>query len=443
MKNCKDGIVRITSAGSSALTFPIPGADPVISQLRPDQPVYLDRRDTWHYHGDDPKPGEWPVYPPEAGVRRAGKKLVPVKSVRSDAKVGYVISAELAESHINRSKRDDAAAPYDPSTGMGAHKGLNLNIVHRHAAAKAKYVLLGPDKRMHKCKRIDLHPLAAQRIATARRILFVLEGTPKNDAVVSAGEAVFSVPSVTLWDPQELRRWISFIERRNPSATIFVVPDADWIDNLDVDRQALLVRSCIRRAGMPAYIAAPPVQVGLSQCKCEPVGRTSNGRMCEDCGGYFKGVDDFLGAGGTVDDLIVHGREAPVDRIDRWDAPHLRLDRLQGDRWALKGLSHHAKPDGHIDASVDTLARIMDFKKKPRAVQALEDLDGTIDIEGSLATKVEKWKYIDDDTGEIHVVPVLDWIERPTISVRPEYRAKETPDVRLGEFFIADWSAAA
>lgn len=71
----------------------------------------------------------------------------------------------------------------------------------------------------------------------------MLEGTLKNDAVLSRGEAVFSVPSVTLWDYRELQAFTrTFLEGK----TIFIVPDADWFENSPVDRHARLVRSLIR-----------------------------------------------------------------------------------------------------------------------------------------------------------------------------------------------------
>ena len=85
---------------------------------------------------------------------------------------------------------------------------------------------------------------------------------------------------------------------------VFVVPDADWIDNPMVDWQALLVRTYLREAlgDSMVYIAAPPVE--FYECHR----------------GAKKGVDDWLGTNGSgvgqkhadppgIDGLIIRGKE--------------------------------------------------------------------------------------------------------------------------------------
>ena len=401
------------SSGLLLPKSPIPGGSPVIPQLRPDKPVLVDSQKRWHFHGQ--LADELPVFPPEAGAKRVGKRLPSL----------LILQGEDALAHINRSRGER----YDSQTGLGSHYGENRDDVHFHLDL-AKYVLLGKGL----CQRIDLHPWASLRVANAPRIFFVLEGALKNDAIISAGEAVFSVPSVTMWDPCELKRWIAHIRRINPEATIFVVPDADWISNPQVELQAYYVRSCVRRSGLRAHIAAPPVQHGQEKCECSPGGRTSNGRTCDACGGFLKGVDDFLGAGGTIDGLIVSGREAPHDSIDSWkpDATE-NLARVQRARRALTELSQHANDDGSLYTPISTLARIEAIRKRA-VVETLDDLAGAIEVEGSLATDVKDWWYIDEATGEVHVARVLDWIERPTIVVRRDFRAVKNPDVTVGEF---------
>ena len=87
--------------------------------------------------------------------------------------------------------------PYDPATGEGQHNGIPVDVVHKHPPHAAKYVLLG------KASRIDLHPWAEQLLPEVEAVFFVLEGTPKTDAVLSAGGVAFGVPSVTCWDPDD------------------------------------------------------------------------------------------------------------------------------------------------------------------------------------------------------------------------------------------------
>jgi hypothetical protein len=174
-----------------------------------------------------------------------------------------------------------------------------------------------------------------------------------------------------------------------------------------------------------AYIAAPPARDDQRQCKCEPVGRTSNGADCDLCGGYLKGIDDFLGAGGTIGDLLLTDREAPQSIDDwAWAGSWSRVERRRRAGYALEGLALHANEEGSAYLPLGTLARIMGVRKRD-VLATLEDLSNAIDVEGSLATEVEVWNGRE----------ILDWVERPTIFVKPEFRAIEKPDaVRLGGF---------
>jgi hypothetical protein len=237
------------------------------AQLRPDIEVITDPRPRWRFHGPSWGEGEWPVFPPEAGA--AAGKYLPRK---------FVKTPEQAEDHIRV-----------------RHGGVNVEVVHRDDKEPAKYVF-PPGLNV---KRIELHPMATELLAKAERVFFVLEGSLKNDAVLSAGGAVFNVASVTLWDPGELDRFARAYLR---GKVVIVVPDADWFDNDFVDRQALHVRTALRHLGIDAYIAAPPIEFM----------KIVDGKKKD------QGVDDFLGAGYLLDDLIVRGKEAGRG-VYQWD----------------------------------------------------------------------------------------------------------------------------
>ena len=394
-----------------------PGFPAVIPQLRPDQPVVLDDQPVWHYHGAGV--GGWPVYPPAAGDNLAGRKLTPVRKIGRLNEVsgaqgkrwGYVISPGLAEAHISRSK----SPPYDPETGEGDHRGVNLDVVHFHVPHAAKYVLLGSEE--GSCKRIDMQPIAVERLRGARRLFFVLEGVLKNDALLSAEEVVASVPSVTLWDPDTIRRFARWIQEVAPRGlVVYVVPDADWIENDQVIRQAMFVRACFRSAGVHAEIAAPPAIRSQPKCACKPVGRVSRFGACRDCGGYLKGLDDFMGGGGSVEQMQVRLVGAPLPQVAAWShaSRRLRVDRLARAHRAIVGLSEHDEGDG-LYVPMNTLARIMGVRKRA-LVQTLEDIGDAVEIEGDLATEVGKWSG------------VLDWREgeRPRVRVRDDFRAQRS-----------------
>jgi hypothetical protein len=405
-------VSRVVNQGGGLVMpkYAAPGFDAIAPQLRPDKPVIVDGRGKWQYHGPKPKLGEWPVFPPEAGEKRAGKRL-PRRLVISEAQ---------AAPHINR----DREGQYDATTGLGDHNGVNVDAVHYHAPEEAKYVLLGDSKR------IDVGP-SPEGLSEAQRVFFVLEGKLKHLAVESAGEVVCSVASVTLWEPAYLRR---FAERFLAGRPVFIVPDADWIDFTRnrgaVFRQAMYVRTVLRDEGIHAYIAAPPAPDGVGQCKCEPVGHTLNGTTCEKCGGYFKGVDDFLGAGGTIDNLRVLDREEPLAEIwahvdDELDIPYQRRKR---DVAALIGLSLHDR-DGLLNVPLKTLQRIIGTWKPQLVSEILQELGDAVVIFGSLAISKQERKRED---GTIAIV--WDWDERPTIHVRDDLRAIET-ETRFAEFW--------
>lgn len=395
LSKTKRGTVSKIVNQSSGLVMPKhapPGYAPIPPQLRPDRAVILDDRVTWHQHGVT---SSWPVFPEPAG-NAAGKHLPKTR----------VLLGDTLEAHIRKGR---SRMPYDPATGEGDHHGIDVEGVHRHAPSEAKYVLLGDDGAN---SRIDLHPWALEMLPHAERVFFVLEGTLKNDAVLSAGEAVFSVPSVTLWDSRELSR---FAETFLVGKTVIVVPDADWFLNPAVDRQALYVRETLRSvAGLQAHIAAPPIE-GLEH--------------------GIKGVDDFLGiGGGTIPQLVVRGREAPMwgsggvkrpggSGIFFWGSIQAYPDTALK---ALKGLSLHADADGRVRAPMATLARIMGTRKG-RLLDMLRRYTenpvgwAAFEIEGSLEVAEMRVR----DRKNSRWLRLYDWAQKPTIIVRPEYRSSE------------------
>jgi hypothetical protein len=306
------------------------GFPPIPPQLRPDRPIILDRRTIWHYHG--PKTEDWPVFP-EAADGAAGKKF-PRQRIMYGAR---------ADSHVRAEGED-----YDLETGSGEHNGQPIDVVHRHAPRDAKYVLLGAGKR------IDLHPFAKQLLPDARVVFFVLEGTPKTDAVLSAGGVAFGVPSVTCWDPCELT---VFASRCLQGKTLLVVPDADWATNWQVERQALKIRTLLRRRGVDAYVCAPPF----------------------DAIPYYKGVDDHLGAGKTLDELVIEGREPNFDRI--WAATRcVQYQRRKSAFNALENLSLYVNTDGTLTVSFAAIKRLLDIRDSDRVLPVLKSIEHTFTV---------------------------------------------------------------
>jgi hypothetical protein len=117
------------------------------------------------------------------------------------------------------------------------------------------------DRSRSLAKRIDVHPFAVERFETAERVYFGIEGCIKADAILTAiletGEpaTVFSVPSVTLWDARELKR---FAMKYLAGKIVIIVPDSDWHENPGVYTQAMLCRQYLRhRCRVEAHVEAP------------------------------------------------------------------------------------------------------------------------------------------------------------------------------------------
>lgn len=407
--------------------------DKVYAEIRPDVAVATSAPE-FHYHG--PRP-----YPPHVEVdAETGRPLNPETGRPLPRK--NIHSEEWARKggHLARTKYGD-----DHGNGRG-----DLDAVHSHQNI-AKYVFIpsgrvtqelevesGPprerrvrDKTDSVARRIDIHPLAVGLLESASRVYFGIEGCLKADAILTAGGAVFSVPSVTLWDAGELDTFAGWYLN---GKEVVIVPDADWSTKNEVLAQAMLCRSFLRNMGLSVCIAAPPVESG------------------------HKGVDDFLGAGGSLDELVVFGRE-PAHGIVDWLEEHLprdslgrrpRTDRVVRDAAAIEGLGLHSGDDGRCQMTIQKLARVVqveDRKRRPaeyvslaeqlaqsddsrtplhyeaakRAIQSLADC-AAVEISGSLETRRNRHGEIEWADGE-----------PPTFIVTKELRSRKTRPRTLGD----------
>jgi hypothetical protein len=220
---------------------------------------------------------------------------------------------------------------------------------------------------------------------------------------------------------------------------MFVGCDADWMDfprnRGAVFRQAMYTQTVYRELGIEAYMIAPPVpESAFKKCECDPKDllarnlpfvRISADLSCAYCGGYFKGHDEWYGAGGTMGDLRVVDRQPPFAAISKyiWSLPLHGLAR-EGRARALRGLSLHgwnqALGVSLLDVPLKTLGKIMDARRPQNVPLILEDLAGALEISGSL--EIEKREYPDDD---LKTRVAWDWVKRPHIHVRREFQPEE------------------
>jgi hypothetical protein len=242
-------------------------------------------------------------------------------------------------------------------------------------------------------RRIDVHPWVWPMLPEAERVFFVIEGCLKADALLSQGEVVFSVPSVSLWEAPELE---AFACRYLIGKMVIIGPDADWLHNPTVIAQARFCQAFLNRLGIRAFVAAPPQDTQ-------------------------KGVDDFLGAGGKLDDMDVLERRPPINLAEWMAMMGGRKDRRERDAKVLSALATHANAKGEYSASLQSLSRAIDYKKMrvSRAIRTLE-ATGAIMIDGDLTTRKSYW------SGQ------LEWKETPTITILPELRAEDV-QMKLGQ----------
>jgi hypothetical protein len=251
--------------------------------------------------------------------------------------------------------------------------------------------------------RLDVHLDAMQKIIDEPVVFFALEGCIKADSILSAGYAVFSVPSVSLWDCRELKafsdRYLATGPDDRGGKIVVVVCDADWSTNSQVYTQAFLCRSKLHTFRVPdVCVAAPPLTFR---------------------GENTKGVDDFLFAGGRLPELIVVDSVPPANLEEVVKALELehgirRRDRIARDVDMVRALSAYTGDDGTYAGAVEMLAKIWgerDFKQVNPAVTGLEEI-GAIEREGDARTRKSYFSGREE------------WVKTPTLTLIPKLRSE-------------------
>jgi hypothetical protein len=223
-------------------------------------------------------------------------------------------------------------------------------------------------------KRIDIHPDALVLLKAAResggRAFFVLEGALKADALLTAGEAVFDVPSVTLWrvPDAEMQKLVKLLQ----GVTVFIITDSDLESNPEVSLQAFVCRETLHEMGVEAYVAVPSPEPAY--CK-----------LHEAEAGAKRGIDDYLADGETVDDLQVIERQRS-DGLRQWMETmrgHIRRnDRHSTVTTVLGWMSLLADGQGRVKKRLKALASVSGYSRRTvfSAVEQLVEMDPDDDL---------------------------------------------------------------
>jgi hypothetical protein len=283
----------------------------------------------------------------------------------------------------------------------------------------AKYVYV---KGRGKAQRLGTHPWVRDKwrySAPEGLFIFVIEGTLKLDAVVSAGWPGIEAGSVTLWNAEvwdelavpppevednglyvkhvrELEEFARLHLRGVPTA---VVCDSDWAENWLVRAQVDAAVQILASCGVPAVGCAPPP--GCELCWDDPLT------------GYPKraknGVDDWLASaielGGdphdAMLDLIVRedgkddapGLDAAVDRASA------RADGRETARRLLRDLGRRATDSGVVPYRENAIAASIE-----RGTTTVQTHRKRLEEIGAL-TQIAEVEYRRNDSGRVVAIP--------------------------------------
>jgi hypothetical protein len=291
------------------------------------------------------------------------------------ARVGLRVDGELVED--GNGKVLVPTGHLHPDTGEVV---LPFDRPHAHLDW-AKYVYV---KGRGKAQRLGTHPWVRAREFAAPEglFVFVIEGTLKLDAVVSAGWPGIEAGSVTLWDavvhdevnagnedPADPRARFAreledFARLHLEGVPTAVVCDSDWAENWMVRAQVDAAVSILSDCGVPAVGCAPPP--GRELGWADPL--TGEPKRAK------HGIDDWLYLDGERPEDGRH--DALLDivvREDGVDAPGLeaavaqawkRSDARENCRTVVRELGRRATDSGVVAYKEDAIARSLQMETK-------------------------------------------------------------------------------
>jgi hypothetical protein len=364
----------------------------VLPELRPDTAISTATpKRHWHGYGDPPADDRYyerlnPDSEPGIAHRNkhhGGGNIEEVHDTRSPGKYHFAPNGKRDVTY----EHDHAEAYGGPDIRIRSKYSTYMSKAERwerHVASKAhngedvvglhKHTVRRPDPDDNNAKRLDIHPWASLLLNGAQEIFYGIEGCLKADAVLSAilqeqrMASVFSVPSVTLWDPEEMP---DFAQDELIGKRVVIVPDADWVENPRVIEQARLCRTYLRRMGVEdTLVAAPPHHIKDEEGKVK-----------------YKGVDDWLGSEeGSLDGLLVQHRVINEWAIKGFLYPlHLSKPRRARAHEMLVALAEHAGAGGTFYGTLARFAEVLGVERVRvgRAIKDLCELDA-ITLTGSL-----------------------------------------------------------
>jgi len=389
----------------------IPALPRIYPELKPLHPVHTDGP-TLHWHGDGEMPEWMPDHVKMPGERHLWQAHINRSKKKSSDAHGGDNTDELHYHwppakyvHLNETKFDGAFAHHhDEVKTYKRHPDRLRKHLDRHEHPEGTVGLhvhayrVADPTAPKMAQRIDAHSLAVELIRESPVVFYGIEGCLKADAILADGGAPISVPSVGQWDAAELEDVADAYLR---DKTVVVVCDADWHDNRLVINEARLCESWLRRFGVSkTYVAAPPPRFH---------------------GKNTKGVDDLIGVGGHLEDLLV---------VERKMNPRLEpfIAALMGNKngvlrngKVLRNLANYVGESGCHYASLRRTASVMglNYKAVERAIKALTAAGALLPPVGDLTIRRNHW------SGR------YEW-DIPLLVLASDFCPQDLPERRLG-----------
>jgi hypothetical protein len=180
---------------------------------------------------------------------------------------------------------------------------------------------------------VDVHPRMLEQARHGEGPLLITEGAKTGDAATSRGIPTVVLPGVWMWCVPKIRPYRlkpCFDHVRLESREIFVAFDSDCMSKAGVQEAlAALVRALQNRGALVKVVYLPDAADGSKQ-----------------------GVDDYLAAGGTVQEMFALARKfQPADvgriRLSRDERLRAAIEDLERRWWAeeWKGRGGHSERD--------------------------------------------------------------------------------------------------
>lgn len=280
-------------------------------------------------------------------------------------------------------------------------------------------------------RRLDVHPDTWAILPDARRVFWSIEGVLKNDALVSAGEAVFNVPSVWQWDAPELEAFArSYLRDKH----VFIVPDSDWAENPEVSLAAFAARAALQRVlgKRWVHVAAPTPELADCALHADKDGVPAPA-------GSKRGVDDYLADGCPVDGLEVLERETSRGMREwcRWYAgwfyPGTNERGRRSAAAIVEALAIVADEHGRVARRERAIATYMGWSGSRAYERVRRGIESLVEIDAPDWSPFEYVQAASSDWALIGVNWRGQWEAAPVIVLREDIRAARRRTVPVGE----------